>query len=424
MTEAGRQELKTDALKIAMFSIHSSPIGELGTRDTGGMSVYIRELAQELCKHGHRVDIYTRHTHNNPTTIMHLHDHVRLIHLNIGENGQVSKVNLYPLLEDFFEKLEEFRIADDCHYDLIHSHYWLSGRLGHWAQDLWNRPHIVMFHTLGAIKNLTGVGLPEPELRITNEKRLIRSCHRILVATEREKELLIDHYDALPGKIGVVPCGVNLNLFQPVDRSVARRQLGFKQNESMILYVGRFEPLKGLDRLLEAVTHLRDYRIRLVIIGGDGPETRETQNLMQLSQKWGIQDTVTFEGRIPQANLPPYYSAADVLVVPSHYESFGLVGLESLACGTPVVSTKVGVLDRLLQEGMNGSIVSNGCPKALASSIETFINGTSLKDSSAEAIRTSIKNYSWSNVATAIIDEYKAVCNHHPIPPGPNISGK
>ncbi len=416
--------MKTDALKIAMFSIHSSPIGELGTRDTGGMSVYIRELAQELGKHGHRVDIYTRHNHNNPTTIMHLHDHVRLIHLNIGENGQVSKVNLYPFLEDFFEKLEEFRIADDCHYDLIHSHYWLSGRLGHWAQDLWNRPHIVMFHTLGAIKNLTGVGFPEPELRITNEKRLIRSCHRILVATEREKELLIDHYDALPGKIGVVPCGVNLNLFQPVDRFAARRQLGFKQNESMILYVGRFEPLKGLDRLLEAVTHLRDYRIKLVIIGGDGPETTETQNLMQLSRKWGIQDTVTFEGRIPQANLPPYYSAADVLVVPSHYESFGLVGLESLACGTPVVSTKVGVLDRLLQEGMNGSIVSNGCPKALASSIETFINGTSLKDSSAEAIRTSIENYSWSNVATAIIDEYKAVYNHHPIPPAPNISGK
>ena len=424
MTEAARQELKTDALKIAMFSIHSSPIGELGTRDTGGMSVYIRELAQELGKHGHRVDIYTRRNHNNPTTIMHLHDHVRLIHLNIGENGQVSKVNLYPFLEDFFEKLEEFRIADDCHYDLIHSHYWLSGRLGHWAQDLWNRPHIVMFHTLGAIKNLTGVGFPEPELRITNEKRLIRSCHRILVATEREKKLLIDHYDALPGKIGVAPCGVNLNLFQPVDRSVARRQLGFKQNESMILYVGRFEPLKGLDRLLEAVTHLRDYRIRLVIIGGDDPETAETQNMMQLSRKWGIQDTVTFEGRIAQANLPPYYSAADVLVVPSHYESFGLVGLESLACGTPVVSTKVGVLDRLLQDGMNGSIVSNGCPKALASSIETFINGTSLKASSAEAIRASIESYSWSNVATAVIDEYKVVCNHHPIPPAPNISGK
>ena len=416
--------MKTDALKIAMFSIHSSPIGELGTRDTGGMSVYIRELAQELGERGHRVDIYTRHNHNNQPAIMHLHDHVRLIHLNIGENGRVSKVNLYPLLEDFFEKLEEFRKADDCHYDLIHSHYWLSGKLGHWAQNRWNRPHIVMFHTLGAIKNLTGVGVPEPELRISNEKALVRSCHRILVATEREKGLLIDHYDALPERIGVVPCGVNLKLFQPVDRLAARRQLGFKQNESMILYVGRFEPLKGLDRLLEAVTHLRDYRIRLVIIGGDGPETTETINLMQLSQKWGIQDTVTFEGRIAQENLPPYYSAADVLVVPSHYESFGLVGLESLACGTPVVSTKVGVLDRLLKDGMNGSIVSNGCPKALASSIETFINGTSVKDSSAEAIRTSIENYSWSNVATAIIDEYKAVCNHHPIPPAPNISGK
>ena len=416
--------MKADGLNIAMFSIHSSPIGELGTKDTGGMSVYIRELAQELGNLGHRVDIFTRHNHNNPKTVMHLHDHVRLIHLNIGKNGQVSKINLYPLLKDFFKTLEAFREGEDCQYDLIHSHYWLSGRIGRWAQDLWNTPHIVMFHTLGAIKNLTGIGVPEPELRLVNEKRLVGSCHRILVATEREKELLITHYEASPGKIGVVPCGVNLNLFQPVDRFSARRQLGFKVNESMILYVGRFEPLKGLDRLVEAVTHLHHYPIRLVMIGGDGSETAEAQNLIQLSRKWRIQDRVTLEGRITQGNLPPYYSAADVLVVPSHYESFGLVGLESLACGTPVVSTKVGVLERLLQDGMNGSIVSNGCPRALAASIETFINGTSLIDSSAEAIRTSIENYSWSNVATAIIDEYKAVRDHHLTSPAPNLSGK
>ena len=419
-----RISVETEPLKIAMLSVHSCPVGELGTKDTGGMSVYIRELAQELGNLGHRVDIYTRHNHKNPATILRLHDHVRLIHLNIGENGQLSKHTLYPVLEDFFKALEAFRNEDDCQYDLIHSHYWLSGRLGHWAQDLWNRPHVVMFHTLGAIKNLTGVGVPESELRINNEKELVRFCHRILVATEREKDLLIEHYDAFPDRIGVVPCGVNLDLFQPVGRLAARRQLGFEQNESMILYVGRFDPVKGLDRLLEAITHLRDYRIRLVIIGGDGTETEETQSLIQLSQRWGVQDTVTFEGRIAQENLPPYYSAADVLVVPSHYESFGLVGLESLACGTPVVSTRVGVLDRLLRDGMNGSIVSNGCPQALAKCIETFINGTSLKDSTIEAIRTTVEDYSWSNVATTIIDEYKAVCNHHFIPPAPNISGK
>ena len=130
MTETGRHELKTDGLKIAMFSIHSNPLGELGTRDTGGMSVYIRELARELGQHGHRVDIYTRHNHHNPKMIIHLNDHVRLIHLNIRENGQASKVELYPVLEEFFKTLEAFRKAEDCHYDLIHSHYWLSGRRG------------------------------------------------------------------------------------------------------------------------------------------------------------------------------------------------------------------------------------------------------------------------------------------------------
>ena len=413
MIEKERQKIKTDSLKIAMFSIHSSPIGELGTKDTGGMSVYIRELAQELGKQGHRVDIFTRHNHKRPTVPMQLDENVRLVHLNIGKNGEVSKLDLYPHLNDFFNKLDAFRKAEHLNYDLIHSHYWLSGSLGRQAQDRWNIPHFVMFHTLGAIKNLTGVGHPEPELRIISERKLAGSCHRILVSTDREKELLIDHYDASPEKIGVVPCGVNMNRFQPLERSAARKQLGFVQNESMILYVGRFEPLKGLDRLLEAVKHLNDDGTRLVIIGGDDPESSETRQLMKLTEKWGIQDKVTFEGRITQENLPPYYSAADVLVVPSYYESFGLVGLESLACGTPVVSTNVGVLDQLLQDGVNGSIVANGTPKALAASIETVLNGISLKGVSAETIRKTIEGFSWSNVAQAVIDEYEDIRNSY-----------
>ena len=390
-----------------MFSIHSSPIGELGTKNTGGMSVYIRELARQLGTRGHCVDIYTRLNGSKHNQIIDLYDNVRLIHLSAGNNGYVHKLALYYYLSDFFRALERFKHQESLHYDLIHSHYWLSGRLGSWVQDRWNLPHLVMFHTLGTVKNIAGVADQEPDLRIATEKKLARTCQRILAPTEREKDNLITYYNAPPEKIGVAPCGVNLDLFQPMDRAAARQSLGFDDNESIVLYVGRFDPIKGIDRLLEAVTHLQDHRrLRLVIIGGDGPDTPEYQNLQKMTRKFGIQNRVTFVGRIEQEHLPPYYSAADVLVVPSYYESFGLVGLESLACGTPVVATEVGAMRSILRDGETGQIVTHAHPRSLAQAIEPFITGSSAKKLSADRVRASVLKFGWSNVAAAVIDEY------------------
>jgi D-inositol-3-phosphate glycosyltransferase len=399
--------LKRDQLQIAMFSIHSSPIGKLGTKNTGGMSVYIRELARQLGTRGHCVDIYTRLNGSKHNQIIDLYDNVRVIHLSAGNNGYVHKLALYYYLSDFFRALERFKHQENLHYDLIHSHYWLSGRLGNWVQDRWNLPHLVMFHTLGTVKNIAGVADQEPDLRIATEKKLTRTCQRILAPTEREKDNLITYYKAPSEKIGVAPCGVNLDLFQPMDRAAARQCLGFDDNESIVLYVGRFDPIKGIDRLLEAATHLQDHRrLRLVIIGGDGPDTPEYQNLQKMTRKLGIQNTVTFAGRIEQNHLPPYYSAADVLVVPSYYESFGLVGLESLACGTPVVATEVGAMRSILRDGETGQIVTHANPRSLAKAIEIFITGSGAKKVSADMIRASVLKFGWSNVAAAVIDEY------------------
>ena len=399
--------MKPDQLQIAMFSIHSSPIGELGTKNTGGMSVYIRELARQLGAQGHCIDIYTRLNGSKHNQIIDLDDNVRLIHLSAGNNGYVDKLALYYYLADFFRALQRFKQQQSLHYDLIHSHYWLSGRLGSWVQDRWNLPHIVMFHTLGTVKNIAGVADQEPDLRIATEKKLVKACQRILAPTATEKNNLLNYYKAPAGKIGVVPCGVNLDLFQPMDRSAARQRLGFDGNESIVLYVGRFDPIKGMDRLLEATTHLRHHRrLRLVIIGGDGPDTPEYQNLQKMTRKLGIQNTVTFVGRIEQKHLPPYYSAADVLVVPSYYESFGLVGLESLACGTPVVATEVGAMRSIVQDGQTGQIVSQANPRSLAQAIETFITGSGAKKLSADMIRASVLKFGWSNVAAAVVDEY------------------
>ena len=390
-----------------MFSIHSSPIGELGTKNTGGMSVYIRELARQLGTRGHCVDIYTRLNGSKHNQIIDLYDNVRLIHLSAGNNGYVNKLALYYYLSDFFRALERFKQQEGLRYDLIHSHYWLSGRLGNWLKDLWNVPHLVMFHTLGTVKNNAGVADHEPDLRIATEKKLTRTCERILAPTEREKDNLKTYYNTPSEKIGVASCGVNLDLFQPMDRSVARQRLGFGDNESIVLYVGRFDPIKGIDRLLGAVAHLQGHRrLRLVIIGGDGPDTPEYQKLQTMTRKLGIQDRVTFVGRIEQNHLPPYYSAADVLAVPSYYESFGLVGLESLACGTPVVATEVGAMRSILRDGKTGQIVTHANPRSLAKAIEPFINGSAAKKWSANKIRASVLKFGWSNVAAAVIDEY------------------
>ena len=399
--------LNSDHFRIAMFSIHSSPIGELGTKNTGGMSVYIRELARHLGAFGHRVDIYTRLNGTPHNQIIDLYDNVRLIHLSAGSNGYVHKLALYYYLSDFLRALERFKEQQDLHYDLIHSHYWLSGRLGNWVQDRWNIPHTVMFHTLGVVKNIAGVAGQEPDLRIATEKKLTRSCQRILAPTDRERENLVRYYHAPAEKIGVVPCGVNLDLFHPMDKVVARQRLGFGADGPIVLYVGRFDPIKGIDRLLASMAYLKhQQRLRLVIIGGDGPDTAEYRHLRQMTVKLGIQASVSFVGRIEQKNLPPYYSAADVLVVPSYYESFGLVGLESLACGTPVVATDVGAMRYIVRDGKSGQIVADATPRSLAQAVETFLAGSGFKKRSADMIRASVLKFGWSNVAAAVINEY------------------
>ncbi len=392
-------------LRIAMLSAHSSPLGKLGSKDTGGMSVYVRELSRELGRRGHMVDIYTRYDQYTLDRIAELDKGVRLIHLRLGKNQSISKVEMYPHLQDFFCELEQFRLAGHLEYDLIHSHYWLSGMLGIWAQETWKRRHVVMFHSLGAVKNHTGVGSPEPEIRIATENAVIETCHRILVPTQREKERLINFYNAPHSKIGVVPCGVDLELFCPMKQSAARAQLGFNPDDKLALFVGRLDSMKGLDRLLEAMGYLKHRRhLRLIIVGGDGIHTPEGQILLGLARTFGVEDSIGFIGRIEQKDLPVYYNAADVMVMPSYYESFGLVSLEALACGIPVVATSVGVMDTIIKEGLNGQLVPNGDPKLLAKAIDRVTS--QLPARSADAIRQTVLVFGWSNITSAIIREY------------------
>ena len=288
-----------------MLSAHSCPVGKLGAKDTGGMSVYVLELARELGEHGHLVDIYTRVHDPKDKRIYELGDNVRLIHLRAGKDEELHKLAVYPHLPDFADKLESFRKRNRLHYDLVYSHYWLSAWAGKFLQSWWNVPHIIMFHTLGAVKNAIGIGEIEPELRIEAEKYLVRNCHRIIAATEREKEDIISYYGASPETISVIPCGVNLELFQPMDNEAARQQLGFNGSRRNILFVGRMEPLKGIDKLLMAMTCLKNkHEFRLLIVGGDERSQHEIDRLKQLCRELNIQDSVNFLGLIKQEKLP------------------------------------------------------------------------------------------------------------------------
>ena len=405
---------RNEPLSIAMFSIHSCPVGELGTKDTGGMNVYVRELASQLGRRGHHIDIYTRVHDPKDPQVIRLNDNARVIHLKAGKNGHMHKLAIFPYLDDFSGALQDFVARNGLQYDLIHSHYWISGQVGRWAQHRWNAPHMMMFHTLGAVKNTTGVGSKEPLLRLKTERQLVAHCHRIIAATTREKTELAQFYNAELPKISVVPCGVNMDLFRPVDKADARSRLGFGEKEKIVLYVGRFAALKGIDRLLKAMTHLGDLRdLKLVIIGGDGAGAPEFIEFQRLSSELKISDKILFAGRLEQEELPRYYSAADLLAVPSYHESFGLVALEALACGTPVVATEVGAMDSVISQGKTGCVVVDSRPAAFARAIREFVSKPPDEVESVDSIRASVRSFNWSDIADKMIAEYESVLAEH-----------
>lgn len=396
----------TKRLKIAMISIHSCPMKMPGGRDTGGMNVYIRELARELGKRGHSVDIYTMAHQPQHEPLVNLGQNVRLIHLEAGVDEDMPKVAIYAYVRRFACGVENFRKSNDINYDLIHSHYWLSGLIGRQLQTRWHIPHAVMFHTLGAVKNSIGIGRDEPELRIEGEREVVGSCDRIIASTAKEREDLIKHYGASTDKIAIIPCGVNLDLFKPVAKEIARKELGL-DHQKVILFVGRIEPLKGLEQLLGALNYMEGEKPPLlIIVGGDEHSQGQVQMLQRMVKDLRIQDQVTFVGSVDQEKLPFFYSAADICAIPSYYESFGMVALESLACGTPIVATNVGGMRSIIRHGGMGRIARDNSPHNLASEISELLYQPKDKARHIKTRRDRMTEFSWVTIADSMLYEY------------------
>jgi D-inositol-3-phosphate glycosyltransferase len=270
-----------------------------------------------------------------------------------------------------------------------------------------------MFHTLGATKNNIGIGEDEPELRIEGEREVVQDCDLIIAATETEKKELIRHYGASPDNITVIPCGVNMEIFQPLDKDHARQQLGL-DHKNLILYVGRVEPLKGLRQMLKALPLIASQKpLRLMIVGGDEHNKDELATLKDMSRELHIEDRIAFVGSVPQEKLPLFYSAADLCIIPSYYESFGMVALESLACGTPIVTTDVGGMKGVASYDEIGYLLKDNSPNQLATGISRILSQNGETAQHIKSRRAAIAQFAWPNIADKILQAYHRQLQEH-----------
>jgi len=375
------------------------------------MNVYVRQLATALGEMGMKIDIFTREHLDVVNRVETIGPNVRVIHLKAGE-PDAHLGDLYALLPDFLDQLNDFREGEGLEYDIVHSHYWLSAWVGRELSQAINVPHVVTFHTLSLIKMQSRAGEIEQTERPVVETEVMATADHIIAFSPHERDAMARLYRADARKVSLVPCGVDLEVFRPLDQKSVRSRLGLN-GEKILLYVGRVEPIKGLDLLVETAAQM-DFAegVRMMVVGADVNGDREMDRVKQLAKERDLEDKIDFVGQVDHNDLPLYYNAADVCVVPSYYESFGLVALESMACGTPVVATRVGGLSTIIHHGRTGYLKSWRCPEAFANSVEMIISSDGLQQSMGEAARKRAEGMGWDNVASLMWDEYSVLTEH------------
>jgi D-inositol-3-phosphate glycosyltransferase len=398
-------------LSVAMLSVHTCPLAALGGKETGGMNVYVRQVARELGGMGLRVDVFTRSQNPTIPRVVELGPGARVVHLPAGPEAPMPREAVHAHLDQFAAGVEDFARASGTAYDLIHSHYWLSGVAGLRLRAKWGAPLVQMFHTLGRLKNAVAQSPAElePTLRLDEETRIVAEADRVVAANVVERAHLVWHYGARADRIAVIPCGVDTDLFQPMDPAKAKDLLELPP-DPLLLYVGRLQPIKGLDTLLEAMTAVPAPAC-LLIVGGEHDERENAHGaaLRHRLKALGLERRVRFLRAQPQRRLRLFYAAADATVVPSYYESFGMVALEAMACGSPVVASRVGGLTTTVQDGVTGRLVPEGDPAALAAAITALLDGAEGRRLGQQATRWAAE-HRWPCVAEAVCRLYSDLC--------------
>lgn len=392
-----------------MISVHTSPLAAPGSLEVGGMNTYVRELSRELSRRGIWVDVFTRWQAETEPPVVEFDERCRVANLRVGPPQTLAKDEVFRTLPEFANAIDEFRRRERLEYDVVHSHYWLSGWIGRQLAEQWRVPHIIMFHTVAAAKLGAWPEDEESSYRWPTELGILKSADAIVVASPHEKALIDHMCDNSNDRIVTIPCGVNLGLFRPLDKATAKSALGLS-GKKVVLFVGRLVPLKGVDILVEATARLPvTLNSQVVVVGGQGEGDRELRRLRWLAEELGLNGRVRFDRAVDHRLLVVYYSAADVCVIPSHYESFGLVAAEALACGTPVIASKVGGLPTIIQDGFNGLLVPWRCPQAFADKIAEVLTNEHLGSQLRRHARQSVLHLSWGNTADQVVTLYQSV---------------
>ena len=402
--------------RIATLMVHTSPLDQPGIGDAGGMNIYVLESAQRMAAMGVSIDIFTRRTDSAQADIVEISPGVRVRHFDCG-HGTLTKEQLPIHISGLSQEFS--RIMRTENYDVIHSHYWLSGKVAMPAAKELGIPLVHTMHTMARVKNLNLAEgeTPEPMIRVQGETQVVAAANALIANTDAEGASLVSLYDACPDTVHVVSPGVDLYTFTPGEsRSAARDQIGQPQDALVVSFVGRIQPHKGPEVLIRATSELVKHspllRHKLIvnIVGGaSGANTEEVDRLKELTTWLAIDDVVRFSPPVPREDLPQWYRAADLVIVPSYSESFGLVALEAQACGTPVVATAVGGLRTAVADGISGVLVDGHDPKAWSSVISRLLQEPQRRVLLSMGAIEHASHFGWDVTARGTLDIYDQV---------------
>ena len=405
------------APRVALLSVHTSPLDQPGTGDAGGMNVYVLDLARALAGRGAEIEIFTRATSSAQPPVVDVQPGIRVFHVPAGPFEGLDKNDLPGQLCAFTAGVlrAEARRPEGW-YDVVHTHYWLSGQAGWLAAERWDVPLVHTMHTMARVKNaaLAPGDAPEPLGRIIGEEQVVQAADALIASTREEAEDLVREYGADPDKVHVVSPGIDLETFTPLagtdgardaERRILRDRLGLPADAPVVLFAGRVQLLKGPDVLVQALAHL-DPAVRLVVLGGASGRPTAVRELEALAHQCGVRDRLLVHPPVSRAQLADWYRAADVVAMPSHNESFGLVAAEAQACGTPVVAASVGGLRTVVLDDVSGVLVRGHDPAVWAEALGGLLADDARRARLASGARAAARRFSWEATASAVLDVY------------------
>lgn len=410
---------------IALISVHGDPAVEIGKEEAGGQNVYVRQVGEALARQGWQVDMFTRKASPEQPTIVEHSPNCRTVRLVAGPESFIPRDELFPHLPEFVEQFLRFQQQMGMQYSLIHTNYWLSSWVGMQLKQRQGSKQVHTYHSLGAVKYQAVPTIPLiAKTRLATEKACLETVDRVVATSPQEQEHMRSLVSAL-GQIDIIPCGTDTDQFGSVSQADARQQLGFADDDKVVLYVGRFDPRKGIETLVRAIGQSQfrhDPHLRLVIGGGSRPgqsDGMERERIEKIVAELGLTAITQFPGQLGPDTLPLYYAAADVCVVPSHYEPFGLVTIEAMACGTPVVGSDVGGLQFTIVPEKTGLLVPPQDDAAFAQAIDRILANPDWRYQLGQAARERAEmQFSWNGVASQLSKLYMQLMNQsaHPAP--------